>query len=157
MIFSNSFIGTLTVVVRRACFDAVGMFDEAITAAEDHDMWLRIARRWAVDFVNEPLAVYRYSADHASADRPRTLYGMAGKPDSGLIRVQERAFESSDELRALNDDLLDHGFFNLYLELAELWIRAGRSADARAMLARYHSRRGLTPRAFKLWARSWIK
>src|SRR5205085_1470900 len=42
-IFTASFLGTLTVVARRECFDDVGMFDETITAAEDHDMWLRIS------------------------------------------------------------------------------------------------------------------
>jgi glycosyltransferase involved in cell wall biosynthesis len=155
-IFTDSFLGTSTVVARRECFDDVGMFDETITASEDHDMWLRICRKWAADFVDEPLAEYRYSPDQASADRPRTLYGMAGRPDSGLIRVQERAYAESPELRALDRDRLDRGFFNLYLELAELWVVEGKRAQARTMLARHRRARGLTPRALKLWAKSWL-
>lgn len=155
-IFTGSFLGTLTVVARRECFDDVGMFDETITASEDHDMWLRISRKWAVDFVDEPLAEYRYSSDQASADRPRTLYGMAGRPDSGLIRVQERAYAESPELRALEPAALDRGFFNLYLELAQLWLAEGKRAPARTMLARHRRVRGLTPRALKLWVKSWL-
>lgn len=155
-IFTNSFLGTLTVVARRECFDDVGMFDEGITASEDHDMWLRISRKWAVDFVDEPLAEYRYSPDQASADRPRTLYGMVGRPDTGLIRVQERAYAESPELRALAPAALDRGFFNLYLELAQLWLGEGKRALARSMLARHRHSRGLTPRALKLWVKSWL-
>jgi glycosyltransferase involved in cell wall biosynthesis len=155
-IFANSFIGTLTVVARRECFDDAGLFDEAITASEDHDMWLRISRTWAVDFVDEPLADYRYSSNQASADRPRTLYGMAGRPDTGLIRVQERAYADSPELRALDRATLDRGFFNLYLELAGLWIAEGKRTAARAMLARHRRLRGMTPRALKLWVTSWL-
>jgi glycosyltransferase involved in cell wall biosynthesis len=156
VIFADSFLGTLTVVVRRECFTDVGMFDEAITASEDHDMWLRISRKWAVDFVDEPLAEYRYSPDQASADRRRTLYGVAGRPDSGLIRVQERAFAESPEVRALDRAILDRGFFDLYLELAELWVAEGKRALARVVLARHRRARGLTPRALKLWVTSWL-
>jgi hypothetical protein len=146
----------LTVVVRRACFDEVGLFDESITACEDHDMWLRISRRWAVDYVDEPLATYRYSADQASADRARTLYGVASRPDTGLIRVQARAYADSPELRALDRATLDRCFFNLYLELARLCVRSGRSTLARSMLLRYRRARGMTTRGLKLWAASWL-
>lgn len=154
IVFSKSFIGTLTVVVRRACFDDVGLFDEAVTACEDHDMWLRISRRWAVAYVDEPLAIYRYSADQASADRARTLYGVASRPDTGLIRVQEQAYAASPELRALDPATLDRCFFHLYLELARLFVRSGRSALARSVLLRYRRTRGITSGYLKLRAAS---
>lgn len=156
VVFTRSFIGTLAVVVRRACFDDVGVFDEAITACEDHDLWLRISRRWAIDYVDEPLAVYRYSADQASADRERTLNGVASKPDSGMIKVQQRAYASSPELRALDQPALDLAFFDLYLELAKLYVLSGRPALARPVLRRYRRLRGATRRYMKLWAASWL-
>lgn len=42
-------------LIRRAVFDDIGMFDETLFAAEDWDMWLRIVAKY--DFVNlqEPL------------------------------------------------------------------------------------------------------
>ena len=156
IIFTGSFIGTLTVVVRRTCFDDVGLFDEAITACEDHDLWLRISRRWAIAYVDEPLAVYRYSGDQASADRVRTLNGVASAPDSGMIKVQERAYASSPELRALDQRTLDRAFFDLYLELAVLAVRSGRPALARSALRRYRRFRGTTRRSMKLWAATWL-
>jgi glycosyltransferase involved in cell wall biosynthesis len=149
-IFSASFIGTLTVVARRDCLVDLGGFDESISAAEDHDLWLRLSRRWPIDFVDEPLAVYRYSDGQASADRERTLWGVRSRPDSGLIRVQERAYRSSPELQSLDGAVLDRCFFDLYLELAGLRVRSGRPAQAREALARYRSLRGITRRYVKL-------
>jgi len=52
-------VTTSTVVVRRECLETVGVFNPAIRAAEDHELWLRIARRFAIGFLDEPLAEYR--------------------------------------------------------------------------------------------------
>lgn len=42
-LFLDNFIGFETVLVKRKCFDDVGLFDERMVAFSDHDMWLRIA------------------------------------------------------------------------------------------------------------------
>ena len=55
LLFKNYFI-TSTVVVRRSCLEEDHLFDEALTAHEDYDLWLRIAENWAVDYVPEVLA-----------------------------------------------------------------------------------------------------
>ncbi len=49
-------------MVRRACFDAVGLFDPQLTrfnVNEDWDMWLRIADRYLFAVIQEPLVLYR--------------------------------------------------------------------------------------------------
>jgi glycosyltransferase involved in cell wall biosynthesis len=43
------------VLARRDVFDEVGLFDESMRAAEDIDMWLRIAQRYPVANVDELL------------------------------------------------------------------------------------------------------
>lgn len=43
------------VLARRDVFDEVGLFDESMRAAEDIDMWLRIARRYPIANVEELL------------------------------------------------------------------------------------------------------
>jgi len=35
-------------MIRRRCFDEVGLFDETLRSAEDRDMWLRLAARFKV-------------------------------------------------------------------------------------------------------------
>lgn len=55
-------IPALTAMFRRACIDQVGLFDETLVGAGDHDLWLRIAARWEVACIPEPLALYREHA-----------------------------------------------------------------------------------------------
>ena len=47
-----------TVAFRRDVFDASGRFREGITFGEDFDLWIRIALRYPVAFLNKPLANY---------------------------------------------------------------------------------------------------
>ena len=44
-------------IMRKEIFDEVGLFDEALPACEDYDLWLRITCKEPVLFVNEPLLV----------------------------------------------------------------------------------------------------
>ena len=50
---------TPTLLIRRNCFDAVGMFDEEMKFAEDWDMWTRIAQAFPATTVREPLVLTR--------------------------------------------------------------------------------------------------
>ena len=53
------FINGCTVVVRRACFEAEGLFDHGLRYAHDADMWFRILRRFAFAYIPEALTKYR--------------------------------------------------------------------------------------------------
>jgi glycosyltransferase involved in cell wall biosynthesis len=60
-----------TITFRRQCIDEVGVFDEAMSATEDRDLWLRIAFRYEIAFVPKLLAYYRLSPNSMSADPQR--------------------------------------------------------------------------------------
>ena len=47
-------ISPSSVVIQRALFDDVGLFDETLPACEDYDLWLRICVHEAVLFVETP-------------------------------------------------------------------------------------------------------
>jgi glycosyltransferase involved in cell wall biosynthesis len=64
---SNGFVCFSSVVVRRAVFDDVGLFDEDLALAIDYDLWLRVGLRYRFDYVDEPLVKYR--TGHASLSR----------------------------------------------------------------------------------------
>ena len=147
-IFVRDFIPMPTVVVRRSCFDVVGLFDETLMACEDHDMWLRISETWAVDFVNEPLARYRFAPTQMHKDRERMLVNR--------LRVQEKAFTTSPALRELDISTLDRCFYDLYLELARFYINHHQGAKARPLLRRYMQMRGPIRGCFQTWFASWI-
>lgn len=45
-------------LVRRACFDRVGLFDETLRLGQDWDMWIRMTRAYLVGVVDAPLIYY---------------------------------------------------------------------------------------------------
>jgi hypothetical protein len=60
-----------SVMLRRACLENVGGFDETLSVygCEDWDLWLRMARRYPVVAVDEELTLYRQHAGGTSPDQ----------------------------------------------------------------------------------------
>jgi glycosyltransferase involved in cell wall biosynthesis len=54
----NCIGSTSSMLLRRSCFDKVGMFDERLQSFQDYDLWIRLARRYQFEFVREPLLKY---------------------------------------------------------------------------------------------------
>jgi len=55
------FFGCLpTTILRRECFDSVGLFDESLKGRVDWDMFLRISQYHQFHFINRVLARYRF-------------------------------------------------------------------------------------------------
>ncbi len=48
LLVESNFIVTPGLVVRKSCYDAVGLFDTNLTIGEDADMWWRLARRFNI-------------------------------------------------------------------------------------------------------------
>ncbi|HHP7231495.1 MAG TPA: glycosyltransferase family 2 protein [Xenococcaceae cyanobacterium] len=54
-------------MIRRACFERVGLFDPPLRSyGEDWDMWLRLSLHYAFKVVREPLVFYRQRANSDS-------------------------------------------------------------------------------------------
>lgn len=70
-LFLANTIPCLTVMVRKRCLETVGVFDENPEfkqAAEDYDLWLRIAGAYKIARIPEVLSMYRAHADNISKD-----------------------------------------------------------------------------------------
>ena len=65
-LWQANFIAPMTTLIRRECFDKVGLYDENLFA-EDWDMWLRISRHY--EFVFSPQLSARYRIVGTSATR----------------------------------------------------------------------------------------
>jgi len=67
----ENFISTSTVVVRKDIFNNMGYFceDVSLFSVEDYDMWLRIIKKYNVDFIDEPLVKYRIHNNQISRSR----------------------------------------------------------------------------------------
>jgi tetratricopeptide (TPR) repeat protein len=55
-------------MVRRSALNAAGSFNEDFTHAEDYDLWLRLARRFAIGYIDAPLIQVRRHGSNISKD-----------------------------------------------------------------------------------------
>ena len=55
----QNWVGTpSTIVLRKECFEKMGLFDEAIVFGTDYDMWIRISKEFHFEYIQEPLINY---------------------------------------------------------------------------------------------------
>jgi glycosyltransferase involved in cell wall biosynthesis len=74
-------------LVRRACYESVGPFDETMHRSEDYEMMVRLARAFEFAVLDEPTFVFRRHAGargakgvrHAAADRDRVHLDYDGR------------------------------------------------------------------------------
>jgi glycosyltransferase involved in cell wall biosynthesis len=102
LLLDNVVIGSgTTAVVPRECLKELGGFDECFSVCEDWELWLRIARRYELDYVDAPLAKYRLHAGNAHKNQERMKAGRLALLDKffadptlppGLRRVRRRAY-----------------------------------------------------------------
>jgi len=82
LLYYNLIQAPSVALVRAACFDRVGLFDEALHWAEDWDMWLRIAKCYRFAKIPEPLV---YLLQHMEQSQRNT----AGMADAYLALVDK--------------------------------------------------------------------
>lgn len=114
----RNFVPTCTVLVRRACLEEIGGFDESSPISADYPAWFRIALRHELDHVEEPVALYTVHKGGISFDLGRSLAARIGLFSAELDRAGDR------DSRAL----LRHLLFNLSLHLGIAVLR-GRAAS----------------------------
>jgi glycosyltransferase involved in cell wall biosynthesis len=76
-LFVDTIIPALTVILRSSAVKAVGGFDEDLIY-EDDDMWLRIAQKFPIGYLDEPLAFYRRHDSNISNNTGFMLRGYLG-------------------------------------------------------------------------------
>lgn len=87
----RSRFGPSSVLVRKGCFDAVGLFDPELRSAEDRDMWIRIASRFPIRKLGAPLWWYRLHGGNMSA--------AAVRMEECEMKVLRRALASQETVR----------------------------------------------------------
>jgi len=83
-LIASNYVTTSTVMVRRACYDRVGLYATDVDGSEDWDMWLRIACHYDLAYTATPLARYRQHADSISVRLTRD--GARLHRDTRLVR-----------------------------------------------------------------------
>jgi len=106
-------------MVRRSCFDRVGLFDTSLRMSEDWDMLFRLTRHYPAGHLAEPLGLMR---DHEES--------MTARVDVEIVRqahtaVLESVFRDAS-LAPVYGRFRKQAYFGLYCLLARTAARTGR-------------------------------
>lgn len=71
----GTILASVTVLIKRECFEKVGFFDETLSSCQDWDMWLRIAHDFEFDYVDEVLARVNMHGEQISNDYAKLIPG----------------------------------------------------------------------------------
>ena len=83
--FVQNFVCFSSVLVRREVFSHVGSFDPHLDLAVDFDLWLRVAKHYSFDFVDEELVLYRTGHGNLSkklSDRVATAFSIMHRAET---------------------------------------------------------------------------
>jgi len=65
-LLSTNPISVPTVLIRKECFNRVGLFDDLLNTQQDWDMWIRIAKYYRFALIKIPLVKYRLHPNQVS-------------------------------------------------------------------------------------------
>ncbi|MGA1980071.1 MAG: glycosyltransferase [Sedimentisphaerales bacterium] len=65
-LLKGNFIGSPVVLIKKDCFNRVGLFDERLRNLVDWEMWIRISKLYHFRCVDEPLVIAHYGSDNVS-------------------------------------------------------------------------------------------
>lgn len=86
MLTDNLIFCGSTPMVRRQCFETVGLFDSDLKGPEDWHMWVRIAEHYQFRVIEEPLVCYR--------DTPKSISKNCEEMWQNKVRAVEKIFTS---------------------------------------------------------------
>ncbi|SHL54000.1 glycosyltransferase [Hymenobacter psychrotolerans] len=127
-----NFIPAMTTLIRRSCFDVVGLYDESL-AYEDWDMWLRLARKYEFLYQPEVTALYRIHGGSAMHKR------RAQVAESSLLLLQKHVGISAEGDEIINEHTAYY---------AEVLYLLGSPASSEWLARRWKSKRDM--RSFAL-------
>jgi glycosyltransferase involved in cell wall biosynthesis len=76
--YENCIVSTGSGLIRRMELVALGGFDPRAAPSDDHDLWIRLARRGPIAYIDRPVLAYR-SHENQTSSRPPPARG-AGTP-----------------------------------------------------------------------------
>lgn len=109
-LFTDYFLDLPSVVIRRCVLDGVGgWFDPGLKIVEDGDLFLRIAYKWALAMVNEPLAKWRvHNASQTWSNRESAIKERATILDKfcGIFPDFAKRFRKEIYVYKMNDSVV---------------------------------------------------
>ena len=113
--------GTSMPLIRKKCFDEVGMFDKELKSSQDFDMWIRIAKKFDISYIDEPLVKYYYTEGAITRDMQKRLQGWERLIDKNIDLYNKDKNSYNYLLNIIVYELMYNGYYKkafIYLKRA---------------------------------------
>jgi glycosyltransferase involved in cell wall biosynthesis len=141
-LFMGSFIGCLTMFMRKKCIEKSGGFDEQRQTCSDCDLWLRVARHFKGAYIHKVLAVYRFHASSVS-----TNHILVAEEKFKILTKVLRLYPSA--IDEIGREAVSRRFCHLLRDLGYLYFDAYELPAARSCFRRAV---GHSPRSWSSYA-----
>jgi glycosyltransferase involved in cell wall biosynthesis len=135
-------ITTSSIVVRRACFGVVGVFDEMLFSGQDFDMWIRLGQTYDLICLQKPLVKYVVHDGYRITD-----------DEVQKIQAQEMLIAKHRQIFGRNR----RGYSELYRALGARYLRVGHKERARAAFREAMRLWPFEPRTYWAILRAWFR
>jgi glycosyltransferase involved in cell wall biosynthesis len=134
-LLEQNFVPDLSVVARKDRLVKLGLFNPTLIGVEDWDMWLRLAERWPVVAVSEPVAIYRRAnaASGQVCSNSIEIYRQMRRVQKMALQRQRARESTPAERRRARSSLLDTAYAAMIYE-AQLALAEGDGDLARAKI-----------------------
>lgn len=90
LILENYIGSTSFPLMRTECLRAIGGFDTSMQSAQDADVWLRLAARYEIDYVEEPLVYYHmHGGEQITTDIGKKIAGLESLNEKNQTYLRE--------------------------------------------------------------------
>jgi glycosyltransferase involved in cell wall biosynthesis len=69
-------IGQPTMMIRRSVFDAVGLYNEKFSRAQDYELWFRVLQKYEISILEEHLVRYRRHGEQGLMNKTNENYNF---------------------------------------------------------------------------------
>lgn len=95
-LLTGNFVSGLS-VIRKICFEKLGLFNESLPSLEDWELYIRISKYFCFKFIDEPLAAAYCSSDSASIN-----YSNLTKSSELILEKHFEYFNKNKKILAAN-------------------------------------------------------
>jgi glycosyltransferase involved in cell wall biosynthesis len=139
-----------SVLARRECFDSCGPFDPSFFGSGDWQMWLRIAQKFEIGYLDEPLTFYRIHAQNASHQRDRI------NEDDARIRAWIASWQAQFSDRIAAEPELHAAFAHNWACLGTERTWAGNPREGRAAYRQAIKMKPMRLKSYARWLASFL-
>mgnify|MGYP006291911323 CR=1 FL=1 len=121
--------GGSSILIKKECFDEVGGFNENLPAAQDYDMWIRLAKVYNFDYVAEPLTINYIHGKHRITDNISSkkkaydfLYNEYYKKEFNIFKANKKyalKLERIGHWLCLSDNMFEGR--SIYIQAIKKW------------------------------------